>query len=65
MKVNGKDVEFNEGSSNVLDLLDNYKLDKNKVVVEVNHIILDEENYNNYIINKEDIIEIISFVGGG
>ncbi|MBS5787016.1 MAG: sulfur carrier protein ThiS [Clostridioides difficile] len=64
MKVNGKDVEFNEGS-NVLDLLNNYKLDKNKVVVEVNHIILDEENYNNYIINKEDIVEIISFVGGG
>ncbi len=64
MKVNGKDVEFNE-CSNVLDLLNNYKLDKNKVVVEVNHIILDEENYNNYIINKEDIVEIISFVGGG
>lgn len=64
MKVNGKDVELKEGS-NVLDLLDNYKLDKNKVVIEVNQIILDEEDYNNYIINKEDIVEIISFVGGG
>lgn len=64
MKVNGKDVELKEGS-NVLDLLDNYKLDKNKVVIEVNYIILDEEDYNNYIINKEDIVEIISFVGGG
>ncbi len=64
MKVNGKDVELKEGS-NVLDLLDNYKLDKNKVVIEVNHIILDGEDYNNYIINKEDIVEIISFVGGG
>lgn len=64
MQVNGKDVELKEGS-NVLDLLDNYKLDKNKVVIEVNHIILDGEDYNNYIINKEDIVEIISFVGGG
>ncbi|MCR1954015.1 sulfur carrier protein ThiS [Clostridioides mangenotii] len=64
MKVNGKDVELKEGS-NVLDLLDNYKLDKNKVVIEVNHIILDGEDYNNYIINKEDTVEIISFVGGG
>ena len=64
MKVNGKDVELKEGS-NVLDLLDNYKLDKNKVVIEVNHIILDGEDYNNYIVNKEDIVEIISFVGGG
>ncbi|MDR1774400.1 MAG: sulfur carrier protein ThiS [Clostridioides sp.] len=64
MKVNGKEVEFKEKMS-ILNLLDNYNLDKNKVVVEVNFQILEPEVFEEYIVNKEDEIEIISFVGGG
>ena len=63
MKVNGKDVEFKEGTT-ILDILESYKLNKNTVVVEINFNILEEELYS-YIADEEDIVEIISFVGGG
>lgn len=64
MKINGKDVDFKE-NINIIDLLNNYNLNKDRVVVEINFNIIDENQYENYIINKEDIIELISFVGGG
>ncbi|MGX4600592.1 sulfur carrier protein ThiS [Faecalimicrobium sp. JNUCC 81] len=64
MKVNGKDVEF-KNNTNIIDLLNNYNLNKDRVVVEINFNIIDENEYENYIINKEDVIEIINFVGGG
>lgn len=64
MKINGKDVDFKE-NINIIDLLNNYNLNKDRVVVEINFNIIDENQYENYIINKEDIIELINFVGGG
>ncbi|WP_042275084.1 sulfur carrier protein ThiS [[Clostridium] dakarense] len=64
MKVNGKDVEF-KSNMNIIDLLNKYNLNKDRVVVEINFNIIDENEYEGYIINKEDVIEIINFVGGG
>lgn len=64
MKVNGKEVEF-KSNTNIIDLLNNYNLNKYRVVVEINFNIIDENEYEDYIINKEDVIEIINFVGGG
>lgn len=63
MKLNGKDAEFKEGTT-ILDILESYKLDKNRVVVELNCNILEEELYS-YIVDEKDFVEIISFVGGG
>lgn len=64
MKVNGKDVEF-KNNINIIELLNDYNLNRDRVVVEINFNIIDEEKYEDYIINKEDAIEIINFVGGG
>ncbi|RDY29037.1 sulfur carrier protein ThiS [Romboutsia weinsteinii] len=64
MKVNGKEIEYRENIT-IIDLLKSYNLKKDRVVVEINFNIIDEENYENYIINKEDKVEIINFVGGG
>lgn len=64
MKVNGKEIEYRENIT-IIDLLKSYNLKKDRVVVEINFNIIDEENYENYIINKEDEVEIINFVGGG
>lgn len=64
MKVNGKDIEYRENTT-IIDLLKSYNLKKDRVVVEINFNIIDEENYENYIISKEDEVEIINFVGGG
>ncbi|WP_069649038.1 sulfur carrier protein ThiS [Caloranaerobacter ferrireducens] len=64
MIVNGKEMNF-ETEITVDDLLKNLGLDKDKVVVEVNFEIVPKEKYTDRILNKEDKVEIVSFVGGG
>ena len=64
MILNGKTVDIKEDIS-VKDLLKNYDLNPQKVVVEVNMEILDDEVYSTYLLKNEDTVEVISFVGGG
>ncbi|EGT3749942.1 TPA: sulfur carrier protein ThiS [Clostridioides difficile] len=64
MKVNGKEIEF-EKDLTVIDLLNEYNLKSDRVVVEVNLEIIEESNYNTYVLKDEDIVELISFIGGG
>ena len=64
MKVNGKEVQFPEGTT-VSQILDNYKIDRNRVVVEIDMKIIDEYEYDTYIPDKEAMVELIAFVGGG
>ena len=64
MKVNGKEIEF-EKELTVIDLLNKYNLKSDRVVVEVNLEIIEESNYNTYVLKDEDIVELISFIGGG
>ncbi len=49
----------------VEQLLKDYDLNPQKVVVEVNMEILDDEVYSTYLLKNEDTVEVISFVGGG
>ncbi|MCC0684640.1 sulfur carrier protein ThiS [Clostridioides sp. ZZV15-6383] len=64
MKVNGRDIEFKEKLT-VIDLLNKYNLKSDRVVVEVNLDIIEESNYSTYVLKDEDIVELISFIGGG
>ncbi|MDB0441297.1 sulfur carrier protein ThiS [Clostridioides difficile] len=64
MKVNGKNIEFKENLT-IIDLLNKYNLKSDRVVVEVNLEIIEESNYNTYILKDEDVVELISFIGGG
>ncbi len=64
MILNGNTVDLKEDIS-VKDLLKNYDLNPQKVVVEVNMEILDDEVYSTYLLKNEDTVEVISFVGGG
>lgn len=64
MKVNGKEVQFSEGTT-IAQILENYKIDRNRVVVEVDMKIIDESEYDTYIPDKEAMVELIAFVGGG
>ena len=64
MKVNGKEIEF-EKDLTVIDLLNKYNLKSDRVVVEVNLEIIEESNYNTYVLKDEGIVELISFIGGG
>jgi len=62
--VNGKIMGFEEGIT-ILDLLKKLNLSKEKVVVELNYNIIAKEQFTEILLNKEDKVEIVSFVGGG
>ena len=64
MKVNGKVVQF-KNNKTVIDLLNDYNLNKDRVVVEINLEIVENEKCETYILKEHDAIEIISFIGGG
>ncbi|MGM9535391.1 MAG: sulfur carrier protein ThiS [Intestinibacter sp.] len=64
MTLNGKNIDLSEAIT-VEELLKKYDLDPKKVVVEVNMEIVDDEVYSTYLLKNEDVIEVISFVGGG
>ncbi len=63
IRVNGKDIDF-EGKL-IIDLLDFYKISKDRVIVEKNSLIIHREKFSSENISDGDIIEIVSFVGGG
>ena len=64
MILNGKTIDLKEEIS-VEQRLKDYDLNPQKVVVEVNMEILDDEVYSTYLLKNEDTVEVISFVGGG
>ena len=64
MILNGKTVDLQEDIS-IEQLLKYYNLNPQKVVVEVNMEIIDDEVYSTYVLKNQDTVEVISFVGGG
>tara|TARA_B100000686_G_scaffold298966_1_gene332397 strand:- start:350 stop:568 length:219 start_codon:yes stop_codon:yes gene_type:complete len=64
IQLNGKLYEINNGT-NLNQLLNNLKIQKNKVAIEVNGQIIDKNKYPNLILNKDDKVEIVHFIGGG
>ena len=64
IQLNGDIFEVNKGT-NLDDLLNKLKLKKNKVAVEVNGTIIEKNKYPSLILNKDDKVEIVHFIGGG
>lgn len=64
MIVNGKDM-ICEPETTLRNMLEKLEIDEDKVVVEINYEIVSKKSYKDLILNKEDEIEIVSFVGGG
>ena len=64
IQLNGDSYEINHGT-NLNELLDKLKLQKNKVAIEVNGEIVERTKYQNLILNKNDKVEIVHFIGGG
>ena len=64
IQLNGDPFEINRGS-NLNQLLNKLKIQKNKVAVEVNGKIVEKKKYNNLILYKNDKVEIVHFIGGG
>ena len=61
---NGDTYEINDGT-NLNQLLNKLKIQKNKIAIEVNGEIVEKGKYPNLILNKDDKVEIVHFIGGG
>ena len=64
IQLNGSSYEINLGM-NLNELLNKLKIQKNKVAIEVNGEIIEKNKYLNIILNKDDKVEIVHFIGGG
>ena len=64
IQLNGDPYEINN-STNLDELLNKLKIQKNKVAIEVNGQIVQQDKYSNLILNKDDKVEIVQFIGGG
>ena len=64
IQLNGDPYEIS-GRTNLNELLNKLKIQKNKVAIEVNGEIVQKVNYQNLILRKDDKVEIVHFIGGG
>jgi len=64
IQLNGDSYEINSGS-NLNQLLNKLKIQKNKVAIEVNGEIVEKNKYPDLILNSDDKVEIVHFIGGG
>ena len=64
IQLNGDPYEINDGT-NLNELLNELKIQKNKVAIEVNGEIVEKNKYPNLILSKGDKVEVVQFIGGG
>jgi len=64
IQLNGDPYEIN-GRTNLNELLNKLKIQKNKVAIEVNGEIVQKQKYESLVLNKDDKVEIVHFIGGG
>ena len=64
IQLNGDLYQIN-GQTNLNQLLNKLKIEKNKVAIEVNGEIVQKGKYQNLILSKDDKVEIVHFIGGG
>lgn len=63
IRVNGIDIEFEKKT--LKELLDLYRFNPSKIVVEKNGRIIDKEQYATEVLKDGDVLEIARFVGSG
>ena len=64
IQLNGNPYEISNGI-NLNELLNKLKIQKNKVAIEVNGEIIEKNKYTKLILNKDNKVEIVQFIGGG
>lgn len=62
--LNGKEKEF-EGEVTVEDFIRQQNYKKEQVAVELNEKIIPKTDYSETVVKDGDVIEILSFMGGG
>lgn len=64
IKVNGEDKAVPQNIS-ILSLLELFKINKDRVVIELNKHILKKSDFESTILKENEEVEIVTFVGGG
>ena len=64
IKINGENKSIPLNIS-ILELLESLKINKDRVVIEMNKKILKKESFNSILLSENDELEIVTFVGGG
>ena len=64
VKINGKQ-ELLEGADNLFNLVEKGGLNIERIVIEHNYEVIPREKWPAVMLNENDNIEIVSFVGGG
>ena len=64
IRINGKKEDLKQ-ALNLLELVKQKGFDSKKIVIEYNASVLPKEKWATTLLNEKDVIEIISFVGGG
>ena len=63
VKINGN--QENAAGKTLAEYLETTSFDTRRIAVEINGEIVPKAQYANTLINDGDIIEVVSFVGGG
>ena len=64
IKLNGK-IKIVEENYKIQNLLMDIKIPLKKVAIELNQRILDKKKLDKIKLKKNDIVEIVHFIGGG
>ena len=64
IQLNGNPYEI-KTETNLNQLLNKLKIQKTKVAIELNGVIVEKNKYPKVILNKGDKVEIVHFIGGG
>ena len=64
IQLNGKKIVIKSNYS-LFDLLKKYKLNRKKVAVEHNGVIIPKINYKKKNLKNNDRVEVVHFIGGG
>ncbi len=63
LKLNGKPITTH--SKNLLELLREYKIEQKSVAIAVNLEVIKQEQWETYALKNGDVIECLTFMGGG
>lgn len=64
ISLNGKKAEIKEGIT-LKELIDQKGLEPDRIVVEYNYRVLQQDEWEKTILKENDNLEVLRFVGGG
>jgi sulfur carrier protein len=65
VRINGQLVEVPDTLSTLTDMVNHFSLSDRILIVEVNGVIAEKQEYDSTTIKELDSIEVVHFVGGG